>query len=123
VKIFPNEAFGYQRITVERPLRVRYTGEGARGRLEASKAFAKLADREWDRVEGALASLAGLSTTGRAEALAAADGKLSKAEERALLETLPVRDPEAPPLAGKGARPSPTPSCVTRRTCRSRPSR
>ena len=24
VKIFPNEAFGYQRITVERPLRLRW---------------------------------------------------------------------------------------------------
>jgi type I restriction enzyme M protein len=41
-KIFPNEAFGYQRITVERPLRLRYTGEGALERLEASKAYAKL---------------------------------------------------------------------------------
>jgi type I restriction enzyme M protein len=98
VKILPNEAFGYQRITVERPLRVRYTGEGARGRLEASKAFAKLAGGERERVEGVLVSLAGLSTTDPREALAAANGKLSKAEEKALLETLAVRDPEAPPL-------------------------
>jgi len=27
VKVFPNEAFGYQRITVERPLRPRWSGE------------------------------------------------------------------------------------------------
>src|SRR5204862_363655 len=46
-------------------------------------------------------ALTGLATTGRAEALAAAaavNGKLSKPEEKALLEALAVRDPEAPAL-------------------------
>jgi type I restriction enzyme M protein len=101
VKIFPNEAFGYQRITVERPLRVRYSGEGARERLEASKAFAKLADDRREQLGAAVDALVGLSTFDRAEALAAAaaaNGKLSKAEEKALLEALAVRDPEAPAL-------------------------
>ncbi len=112
VKILPNEAFGYQRITVERPLRRRYTGDGARGRLEGSKAFAKLAGGERERVEEALRSLADLSTSDPAEALAAAaarNGKPSKAEEKALLEALAVRDPEAPPVAGKGGQPEPDP--------------
>ncbi len=46
VKVFPNESFGYQRITVERPLRLRFAGDGARERLEASKAFAKLGEEQ-----------------------------------------------------------------------------
>jgi type I restriction enzyme M protein len=97
VKIFPNEAFGYQRITVERPLRVRYAGEGAVERLEASKAYAKLDEAAREKLAAAVSSLADLETTDREEALSA-NGKLSKAEEKALLEALAVRDPEAPPL-------------------------
>jgi type I restriction enzyme M protein len=97
VKIFPNEAFGYQRITVERPLRLRYTGEGAVERLAASKAFAKLDEASQDKLAAAVSSLADLETTDREEALSA-NGKLSKAEEKALLEALAVRDPEAPAL-------------------------
>jgi type I restriction enzyme M protein len=101
VKIFRNEQFGYQRITVERPLRVRYTGEGARERLEASKAFAKLDDEQRAGLLEVIATLGGLSTTDRAEALAAAaavNGKLAKREEKALVEALAVRDPDAPAL-------------------------
>jgi type I restriction enzyme M protein len=101
VKIFPNQAFGYQRVTVERPLRLRYSGEGARERLEASKAVAKLADDRREQLAAAVAALGDLSTVDRAEAVVAAtaNGKLSKAEEKALLEALAVRDPEAPALA------------------------
>jgi type I restriction enzyme M protein len=101
VKILPDEAFGYQRITVERPLRLRYTGEGARERLESSKAFAKLAAEQREALVGVVGALSGLATTDRAEALAAAaalNGRLAKAEEKALLEVLAVRDPEAPAL-------------------------
>ncbi|MGH3005676.1 MAG: type I restriction-modification system subunit M [Gaiellaceae bacterium] len=101
VKIFRNEEFAYQRIAVERPLRLRYTGEGARERLEASKAFAKLGAEQQEALLGSVGALAELATTDRAEALAAAsavNGKLSKPEEKALLEALAVRDPEAPAL-------------------------
>jgi len=101
VKIFRNEQFGYQRITVERPLRLRYAGEGARERLEASKAFAKLAEEQREGLLGVVGTLAGLTTTDRDEALAAVmavNGKLSKPEEKALLEALALRDPEAPAL-------------------------
>jgi type I restriction enzyme M protein len=102
VKIFRNEEFGYQRITVERPLRLRYTG-GAKTceRLEASKAFAKLGEEQREGLIGLVAALGELSTTDRAEALAAVaalNGKLSKPEEKVLLEALAVRDPEAPAL-------------------------
>ena len=101
VKVFRNEQFGYQRITVERPLRLRYTGDGARERLEASKAFAKLGEEQQEGLLGAVGALAELATTDRAEALTAAaelNGKLSKLEEKALVEALAVRDPEAPAL-------------------------
>ncbi|MCZ7590551.1 MAG: type I restriction-modification system subunit M [Gaiella sp.] len=60
VKIFPNEAFGYQRITVERPLRLRYTGDGALERLERSKAFAKLAIEQREVLASVVGSLASL---------------------------------------------------------------
>jgi type I restriction enzyme M protein len=101
VKIFRNERFGYQRITVERPLRLRYTGEGARERLDASKAFAKLGEKQREGLFGVVGALAGFATTDRAEALAAAadvNGRLSRTEEKALLEALAVRDPKAPAL-------------------------
>lgn len=99
VKIFRNEQFGYQRITVERPLRLRYTGEGARERSESSKAFAKLGEDQQAALLGLVSAFAELSTLDRAEVLAAAaavKGKLSKPEEKALLEALAVCDPEAP---------------------------
>ena len=90
------------RITVERPLRLRYAGgTEARERLEASKAFAKLNEEQREGLLGIVTALGELSTTDRAEALAAAaavNGKLSKAEEKALLEAFAVRDPEAPSL-------------------------
>jgi type I restriction enzyme M protein len=101
VKIFRNEEFGYQRITVERPLRLRYTGEEARGRLEASKAFTKLGDEQREGLLGLVVALGSLSTTDRAEALSAAsavNGRLSRSEEKVLLEALAVRDPNAPAL-------------------------
>src|SRR3954451_8775791 len=43
VKIFPNESFGFLRITVERPLRVRYTvTDDTAAMLAATKVYAKL---------------------------------------------------------------------------------
>ncbi|WP_406135500.1 N-6 DNA methylase [Streptomyces sp. NBC_01089] len=43
VKVFDNSAFGYQRITVERPLKLRFElTEETLGALEASKVFQKL---------------------------------------------------------------------------------
>jgi len=101
VKIFRNEELGYQRITVERPLRLRYLGQGAGERLEVTKAFAKLNEDQREGLLEVAGALGSLTTTGRAEALTAAaavNGKLSKPEEKALLEALAVRDPDAPAL-------------------------
>jgi type I restriction enzyme M protein len=51
VKIFPNEAFGFLRITVERPLRLRWevTDEGVEA-LRADKKFAKLTDDDQNSI-------------------------------------------------------------------------
>jgi len=126
VKILPNEAFGFQRITVERPLRLRWTGEGLRERLEAARGRSKL-DEDARLAALAVADrLSGLSTTDGAvagktvdsacgsEPLASgAPGALSaagvKAVTKALLEALAVRDPEAPVVTGKGGAPEPDP--------------
>lgn len=48
-KIFPNEAFGYQRITVEQPLRIRWqVTENTLARLEASPLWAELLEDDED---------------------------------------------------------------------------
>jgi type I restriction enzyme M protein len=107
VKLFPNEAFGYQRITVERALRLRWTGEGLSERLEAARGFVKLADDDQQALLEATAnrSLASLSTSDRAAAEAACgespqglSGAARRAARKVLMEALAVRDPEAPPL-------------------------
>ncbi|MGD0273088.1 MAG: class I SAM-dependent DNA methyltransferase [Gaiellaceae bacterium] len=112
VKIFRNEQFGYQRITVERPLRVRYavTDETVE-LLTSSKAYAKLALADQDSLTAPLTGLQGLSTTDSKEALAnvtRALGKLDKATEKAILDAITVRDPDAPVVAKKG-KPEPDP--------------
>jgi type I restriction enzyme M protein len=107
VKIFPNEAFGYQRVTVERPLRLRWTVDDLRGRLERSRAFAKADNEARDAVTTAADHLArtGIDTTDRVEAeracntvLQALDGALTKTARKGLVDALAVRDPEAPAL-------------------------
>jgi type I restriction enzyme M protein len=108
VKIFRNEQFGYQRITVERPLRVRYavTDETV-GLLVSSKAYAKLAAADQERLKAALSGLQGLSTTDSKEALATASralGRLDKSTEKVVLDAVTVRDPDAPVAAKKGKR-------------------
>ena len=57
VKIFPNEAFGFMRITVERPLRVRW--EITDDTLAAVEADAKVAKLDDDRPDDAARLAAG----------------------------------------------------------------
>jgi len=58
VKILPNEAFGYQRITVERPLRLRWeVTEDTAAQLATSKQWAKLSSDEQRSLSATLASL------------------------------------------------------------------
>jgi type I restriction enzyme M protein len=112
VKIFRNEQFGYQRITVERSLRARYavTDETVE-LLASSKVYARLAPADQEHVTAALSGLQSLSTTDGKEALATISrtlGKLDKSTEKAVLAALTVRDTDAPVVTKKG-KPEPDP--------------
>jgi type I restriction enzyme M protein len=107
VKILPNESFGYQRITVERPLRLRYqVTEATLPAIEASSGWQKLTEPERAALVDRLAALDGNSATDRAE-LARQLGPLPKAIEKATWEALAVRDPEAPVVSDPKGRPEP----------------
>ena len=109
VKILPNESFGFQRITVERPLRLRYEAtEATMPTIEASKGWAKLDDAEREEVAARLRSLEGLVTTDRAS-LTEHLRLLPKAIQKALLDSMAVRDPEAPVIADRSGHPAPDP--------------
>jgi type I restriction enzyme M protein len=106
VKVFRNDQFGYQRITVERALRLRYTVDGdTADRLEGSKTYPKLSESEQECLRVALSDLHGLSMTEGAEALTAftrALGSLAKNMEKTILDVIAVRDPDAPVITKKG---------------------
>jgi type I restriction enzyme M protein len=108
VKVLPNESFGYQRITVERPLRLRYqVTESTLPTIEASAGWQKLTGLERASLVDRLASLDG-PVTDRLE-LARRLGALPKAIEKAAWEALAVRDPEAPVVTDSKGRPEPDP--------------
>ena len=104
VKILPNEAFGFLRITVERPLRLRW--EITEETLAAVRAATPLAKLHPDVVDGLVESLTkhtALSTTDRAEFATTVTPLLTGAglntpQQRAVREALAVRDPDAPAI-------------------------
>jgi type I restriction enzyme M protein len=109
VKILPNESFGFQRITVERPLRLRYEVTPATlPAIEASAGWAKLSEAERAALAGRLRDLDGLSTTDKAEATRKI-GAMPKAIEKATWDALAVRDPEAPVITDRRGDPEPDP--------------
>jgi type I restriction enzyme M protein len=103
VKILPNESFGFQRITVERPLRLRYeVAESTLPAIAASAGWHKLAEPVRAAFVERLNALNGNSTTDRAN-LARQLGSMPKAIEKAIWDAMAVRDPEAPVITdGKG---------------------
>jgi type I restriction enzyme M protein len=107
VKIFPNEAFGYQRITVERPLHLRWevTPE-ALGLVSEAKAWARLDEDDRKAVGAAMSALEGTTTTDR-KVFAGKLGKVPKAIEKALWEVLAIADPEAPVVTNRRGEPEP----------------
>ena len=109
VKIFSNEVFGYQRITVERPLRLRWkvTAETIE-QLTATKQWAKVPEVEREALTDRLATLEGTTATEKA-AHAKKLGALPKAVEKQLWDILAVADPEAPIIANRKGQPEPDP--------------
>jgi type I restriction enzyme M protein len=109
VKILPNESFGFQRITVERPLRLRWhVTEATVPAIETSPGWAKLTEPERLALVGRVAGLAGLSSTDRRE-VARRLGPLPKATEKAVWDALAVRDPDAAVIADRKGQPEPDP--------------
>lgn len=110
VKVFPNEAFGYQRITVERPLKLRFeVTESALAALAESKIIQKL--ERSDEFLAAVRTLMGKSWATKNEAWLAltdaivAAGLLwpsSAPFVKALREAIGVRDPEGEVQKVKG---------------------
>ncbi len=102
VKIFPNEAFGFLRVTVERPLRLRWEiTDETLALVRAEKKLAKLPADVVDTIVTGIAQHAGATTTERREM-----GKvvlrhpevagLTVPQQRAVIDALAVADPEAP---------------------------
>lgn len=103
VKIFPNESFGFLRITVERPLRLRWeVTETTRAAFDAQQKIARLPDdaraalhRGLDRWGDEVCTDIKLATKRVAELLSGA-GLRGKPLQKAALDALRVRDPDAP---------------------------
>jgi type I restriction enzyme M protein len=109
VKILPNESFGFQRITVERPLRLRFeiTAETAE-RLAATKQWAKLTPDQQHDLTTRLSELVGISTTERS-VMATKLGTLPKAIEKQVWDALATSDPEAPVVTNRKGEPEADP--------------
>ena len=116
VKILPNEAFGFLRITVERPLRLRWKiTEETLAAVRAATPLAKLHPDVLDGLVESLSKHAGLSTTDRAEFAAPVTPLLTGAglntpQQRAVWDALAVRDPDAPPIQRRPAETSRDPN-------------
>lgn len=110
-KIFPNEAFGYRRITVERPLRLAF--QVTQERIDTAlgdKAFAKADQARREQLALALGALNGEGvirnrdtfTSRLKKALKEQGEQASAAELKALLAAFGERDPEADICTVKG---------------------
>ncbi|MGW5667742.1 type I restriction-modification system subunit M [Micromonospora sp. NPDC003776] len=110
VKVFKTTDFGYQRITVERPLRLRFeVTEEAIALLAEAKAVLKHAERE--SLLAAAKSLIGLKSGTRAQFAMKLNGlgKLPAAVEKALWEAFSVSDPEGEVQTDRKGNPLPDP--------------
>jgi type I restriction enzyme M protein len=107
-KIFPNEFFGFRKVTVEQPLRVRYdVTEETLGLLDESTQYNKLADEVRKVLASGLQDLLGESFPTRHELettlapLLKKAGKVPAPAKKAVIAALMVRDPDADPIAGE----------------------
>lgn len=110
-KIFPIDAFGYRRITVERPLRLNFQTSAERlGKVLEEKAIQKLDDASQQQLLTALQAMDASQLHRNREqfskllkkALTAHSVRLSTPELKALMSALSERDPEADICTTKG---------------------
>jgi type I restriction enzyme M protein len=112
VKIFPNESFGYQRITVERPLRLRYQiTPDTLTALVATKQWPGLSDEDRETTAALLGALVGTDTTDRPQIvrLLKQHGPVPKKIDKPLWDAISVQDPDAPVITNKKGEPEPDP--------------
>jgi type I restriction enzyme M protein len=105
VKVFPNEAFGFMRITVERPLRVRWeVTDDTLAALAAESKVVKLDDEVRESLTDAVEAWQGESLGGasvaskRVKDLMKGLGLKGKPLETAILDALAVHDADADPV-------------------------
>jgi type I restriction enzyme M protein len=115
VKVFPNEAFGSLRITVERPLRVRWevSEESISGAL-AVKQVQKLETDSQKSLHDVLAEHIGASFPVEKELTEGLDPALeglglSPAARKAIFGALAIRDEDAPTVTDREGNPKPDP--------------
>jgi type I restriction enzyme M protein len=109
-KVFDNEAFGFRRVTVERPLRVRVDVAGAAERLDALDG--RLGHDAVVAVKEALAGVDVATGAPVAEAtaqIAAALPKLPAAKRKLVLSACLPRDPEGEIVVDRKGNPEPDP--------------
>lgn len=93
VKVLSNETFGFQRITVERPLRRRWEVTEEAVAQEPYAAYAALVGQRFETEKALLAETDGLTTPQR----------------RAFVRACAVADPDAPIVTGRGGKVEPDP--------------
>jgi len=116
VKIFPNEAFGFQRITVERPLQLRWeVTDETLAAVEAGKPVTALEPEARLKLLDALGRFRGTVFATEAKARQAVvdvlyEAGLSKpAQQKPVLAAFAVRDPEGPVITNRADEPEPDP--------------
>ena len=111
VKILPNESFGFMRITVERPLRLRWeVTTDTLNVLHTSKIWGKLSEAAQGAVSAALVEFEGQGLVDPKKLTAVLKGlSLKPAEVKAVVEALTVRDPEVDPVTDRKGNPEPDP--------------
>jgi type I restriction enzyme M protein len=109
VKIFPNTAFGFQRITVERPLRLRWEiTDETTTTMQATKAWAKLSREDQENLQARLRDLMGTTSTDP-KTLQRKLAPIPKGLDKFLIDAMAVRDPEAPVVTNSKGQPEPDP--------------
>ncbi len=117
VKIFPNESFGFLRITVERPLRLRWKiTDDTLSAVAADKKIAKLDHNQREALLDQLRTHHGTTYSTEDEVKKLVQNALLNATAdkptpmvKAVIEALAIRDPDAPIVTDRSGTPKPDP--------------